>query len=62
MQLMSDTESEIVEWIYRRQSSDGYNFINTTFALVICGNEYTHYLIHKNQCVSDQELFAGNLI
>ena len=57
--VVSDTESEIVEWISRRQSSDIYYFINSS---TNHGNKNTTYLINENRCVMNQELFRGIFI
>ena len=60
-EVVSDTESGIVERVSRRQGSDIYYFINS-----LRGNGGTHcgdantYLISENICVKDQELFTGN--
>ena len=59
---MNDTESEIIEWISRRQSYDVYNYINSTFLGFRCEYENRTYLIRENQCVEDQEVFKGKLI
>ena len=56
----SDTESEIVELVRRRQKGDFYHFINSTTDN--CGNENSTYLISENQCLKDEELFRGKLI
>ena len=57
--VVSDTESEIVEWISRRQSSDIYYFINSSTNR---GNKNTTYLINENRCVMNQELFRDIFI
>ena len=54
-------EDEIPEWVQRRQSSDFYNFFNSSESShVTCGTERSTYLVNENQCVKDQELFDGN--
>ena len=57
--VVNDSESKILEWVSRRQSSDFYHFINSSKDN--CGNNNT-YLISENQCVKDQELFRGSNI
>ena len=60
---MSDTESGILEWINRRQTSpDIYRFINSSSDHGNCDNENSTYLISENQCVKDQELLNGMLL
>ena len=57
---VNNTESEILQWIQRRHSSDFYNFINSTTTHSACDEEKSTYLISENQCVKDQKLFSGN--
>ena len=59
--VVNDSESEIVEWVRRRQSGDFYHFINLNLTIDNCGNENSIYLISENQCVKDQELYRGNI-
>ena len=59
---VNDTQSEIVEWVRRRPSSDIYKFINSSSTGDNCGNESITYLISENKCVKNQELFRGNFI
>ena len=57
-----DTEYGIVERVSRRQSRDFYFFINSSTTGTNCGDKNIHYLISEERCVTDEELFRGNLI
>ena len=52
------SEAEVIEWVQRR-TIDVYGFINSTHHQR-CGDKNT-YLVHEEQCVSDQELSTGKL-
>ena len=52
------SEAEAIEWVQRR-TIDVYGFINSTHHQR-CGDKNT-YLVHEEQCVSDQELSTGKL-
>ena len=56
---VNDTQSEIVEWVSRRPSSDIYKFINSSSTGDNCG---ITFLISENKCMKDAELFRGNFI
>ena len=58
--VVSDTECGIVERINRRLTYDIYYFINSSS--ITCDSDGNTYLISENQCVKDQELYAGKLI
>ena len=53
---VSGNESGIVERVSRRQNGDIYFLINNSS--INCKDKT--YLISKDQCVMDQELFKGN--
>ena len=52
------SEAEVTEWVQRHANNDLYNFINSSHQT--CEKDMT-YLVHEEQCVSDQELFNGKL-
>ena len=52
------SEVEVIEWVQRR-TIDIYSVINSTLHRT-CGDKNT-YLVHEEQCVSDQELSTGKL-
>ena len=52
------SEAEVIEWVQRR-IIDVYSVINSTHHRT-CGDKNT-YLVHEEQCVSDQELSTGKL-
>ena len=52
------SEAEVTEWVQRRVNNDFYAFINSSHHN--CGDKNA-YLVHEEQCVSDQELFTGKL-
>lgn len=59
---MNDTESDILEWISRRQLSPDIYKSSSSNGHGVCTNEKSVYLISEKQCVKEQELLNGMLL